>query len=152
MKRKAIIRIVVGFIVGAVMGNLITLFVNLGYNEGLSIVPPHQVEAIGYALALTLQTILSGVLGVICIGGIYFYDVESWSLLKATMAHSMSVLIGFIVVFAVLGWVPFTIVNCLVIAVIVLVVYALIWLIMYLIWKKEVEKMNKDLEAYKARE
>ncbi len=152
MKRKSIIRIVVGFIIGAIMGNLITLFVNLGYGEGISIVPPHQVEAIGYLLAIILQTILSGLLGFVCIGGLCFYDVESWSLLKATIAHSMSMLVGFIFVFTALKWVPFRIESWIVIAAIVLVTYALIWLIMYLMWKKEVEKMNEDLKAYKARE
>ncbi|MGI6781725.1 MAG: DUF3021 domain-containing protein [Acholeplasmataceae bacterium] len=152
MKKILIIRIVLGFIVGAIMGNLITLLVNLGYGEGASVVSPHQVEALGEVLAIILQTILSGLLGIIGFGGISFYDIESWSLLKATIAHSVSILIGFIVVFTVLQWVPFTFVSCLIIAVIVLVVYAIIWLIMYLIWKKEVEKMNEDLKAYKERE
>ncbi len=152
MKRKSITIIVVGFIVGAIMGNLITLFVNLGYGEGVNIVPPHQVEVMGYALAIILQTILSGLLGFVCIGGILFYDIESWSLLKATIVHSVSILISFIVVFTTLQWVPFTLVSCLVIATIVLVVFALIWVIMYFLWKKEVEKMNEDLKAYKSRE
>ncbi|HHX70117.1 MAG TPA: DUF3021 domain-containing protein [Gallicola sp.] len=151
MKRKLIIRIILGFIVGAIIGNLITLLVNLGYGEKASIVSPHQVEAIGKLWAIILQTILSGLLGVTGVGGIYFYDIESWSLLKSTIAHSLSILIGFIVVFPVLKWVPFTFWSCLIIAIIVSVVYALIWLIMYLIWKKEVEKMNEDLKSYKER-
>ncbi len=148
MKKKIIIRIVVGFIVGALMGNLITLFVNLGYGEEVSIVSPHQAEALGIALAITIQTILSGLLGVIGIGGLSFYDIDSWSLLKATVAHSMTILVGFIFVFTVLQWVPFTFVSCLVIAIIVIVVYALIWGIMYLAWEKEVKKMNEDLKTY----
>ncbi|HPN61299.1 MAG TPA: DUF3021 domain-containing protein [Bacilli bacterium] len=152
MKKKLIIRIVAGFIVGSFVGNLITFLVNLGYGEGLSIVSPHQIEAIGLVLAIVLQSLFSGLLGVVSIGGICFYDIESWSLLKATIAHSVSVMIGFIIVFMVLQWVPFTLVSCLVIAASVLIIYALIWLIMYLIWKKEVEKMNKDLEIYQARE
>ncbi|NMA05485.1 MAG: DUF3021 domain-containing protein [Acholeplasmataceae bacterium] len=152
MKRKLIIRIVIGFIVGAIMGNLITLFVNLGYGEGAKVVSEHQVEAFGgYGLAVIFQTLLSGLLGILCIGGISFYDIESWSLLKATIAHSMSILFGFILVFTLLKWVPATLISCLVIATIVIVIYALIWLIMYLIWKKEVEKMNEDLKAYKER-
>lgn len=151
MKRKLIIRIIVGFLVGAIMGNLITLLVNLGYGEGARIVFEHQVEAMGYTLAIILQTILSGLLGSVCFGGVSFYDIDSWSLLKATIAHSVSILIGFIIVFTVLRWVPFNIVSCLAIALIVIVVYALIWAIMYLIWKKEVERMNEDLKAYKER-
>ncbi len=152
MKRKIIIRLILGFIVGAIMGNLITLLVNLGYGEAVSVVSPHQVEALGHSLAIVLQTILSGLLGVVCIGGISFYDIESWSLLKATIAHSVPILIGFILVFTILQWVPFTFVNCLIIAVIVIVVYAIIWLIMYLMWKNEVKKMNEDLKAYRERE
>lgn len=54
--------------------------------------------------------------------------------------------------FTILQWVPFTFVNCLVIAVIVIVVFAIIWLIMYLMWKNEVQKMNEDLKAYRERE
>ncbi|HQC74862.1 MAG TPA: hypothetical protein PLW60_04995, partial [Bacilli bacterium] len=64
MKKMLIIRIVIGFIVGVVMGNLITLMVNLAYGEGAILVPPHQVEAMGYGLALIFQTVLSGLLGV----------------------------------------------------------------------------------------
>jgi len=125
MKKMLIIRIVIGFIVGVVMGNLITLMVNLAYGEGAILVPPHQVEAMGYGLALIFQTVLSGLLGVVCIGGISFYDIETWSLLQATIAHSLSMMISFIVVFSALQWVPFTLVNCLVIAALVLVTYAL---------------------------
>ncbi|HQC74918.1 MAG TPA: DUF3021 domain-containing protein, partial [Bacilli bacterium] len=84
--------------------------------------------------------------------GISFYDIETWSLLQATIAHSLSMMISFIVVFSALQWVPFTLVNCLVIAALVLVTYALIWVIMYWMWKKEVEKMNEDLKAFRVKE
>ena len=153
MKKNLIIRLILGFIIGVIIGNLITLLVNLGYGEGVSVVSPGLLESLeSETLAIVLQTLLSGLLGMVCMGGISFFDIELWSLLKATVAHSVSILISFIIVFTVLKWVPFTLVTFLIISGTVIVVYALIWLIIYLIWKKEIKDLNEDLKAYKARE
>ncbi|NLK91886.1 MAG: DUF3021 domain-containing protein [Bacteroidales bacterium] len=152
MKKKLIIKALIGFAVGAVLGNVITLFFSLAYGEGAKIVFDMQVEAMGKALAITLQTILSGIFGAISLAGTCFFDIDSWSLLQATIAHFVSVLITFLVVASALRWMQYKWINYLILIAMIAVAYFLIWLIMYIIWKQEIKKMNEELKAYKERE
>lgn len=151
MKAKLIKRIIIGFIIGAAMGNLITLIFSVAYDEGVKVVFNSLIEAMGMPLAITVQTLLSGIFGIVCIAGSLVFDIESWSLLKATVVHAVPVIILFVTISAVLKWVNFTFANCAIMVAIGVVTYALIWLIMYLIWKAEIKKMNEELEEYKKR-
>ena len=134
MKKKLIVRTLIGFAIGAVLGNVITLFFSLAYGEGAKIVFDVQVAAMGKALAIILQTILSGIFGIVCIAGMCFFDIDSWSLLKATIAHFVSVLIAFLVVASALRWLQYKWTNYLILIAMIAVAYFLIWLIMYILW------------------
>ncbi|HQC54466.1 MAG TPA: DUF3021 domain-containing protein [Clostridia bacterium] len=151
MKAKLIIRTIIGFIIGAILGNVITLIFSVAYGEGVKVVFNSLIDAMGMPLAITLQTILSGIFGIVCIAGTCVFDIDSWSLLKATVVHAIPVLTVLVIISAVLKWIEFKFVNCVIMIAIGVVAYALIWLIMYLIWKAEIKKMNEELEEYKKR-
>lgn len=100
---------------------------------------------------LALYLVLSGAIGAINIGFTTIYDLESWSLARATLTHfciAMSVLcaVGFW-----LGWLslhsPYTwwmLMGC-------VILYFIIWLVMYLKYKSQVRKINQALKDWKRR-
>ena len=148
-KKKVLLRLLFGFLYGAVIGNLIALFFGLLWGDG--IVARGLVERVGVAAAVILQTFLSGVLGTVSIGGMLFYKIDSWSLAKATALHFLSIAVCFVGISIVLHWFPPEFSAYAIALGIMAFLFAVIWIVMDLRWKKEVKKMNEELDAYQKR-
>jgi hypothetical protein len=149
MKRLLIVRTLVGLVVGAIMAHIITLLVNYLGSGSWLICMPSLIEAIGFTKALVLQTVLGAVLGMLGLGGMCFFDIEEWSLLRATVAHCLLILITYIIVGLLLHWFSFHIIPILIMACIIILAYTLVWLIMYAKWKREIREMNLLVGKYK---
>lgn len=76
------------------------------------------------------------------------YDVETWSLLRASLVHCLLVLVSYIIVGLTLRWFAADAVSILIVAGMILAAYAIIWLCMYIAWKMEMRKMNALTEGY----
>ena len=92
--------------------------------------------------ALALDLFLSGVFGFLCMGGTVFYEIENWSLLKATFLHYLLVVVCFPPLALFLGWVEKP-AEVMIMTGIQTVCFFLIWLIMYLRYKAEVRELNE---------
>jgi hypothetical protein len=149
MKRLLIVRSLIGLVVGAILIHIITLLVNYLDSGSWLICMPGLTEAIGLTRALVLQTVLGAVLGMLGLGGMCFFDIEEWSLLRATAAHCMLILVAYMVAGLLLHWFSFHIIPMLIMAGIIIFVYTLIWLIMYIKWKLEIREMNLLAQKYK---
>lgn len=97
--------------------------------------------------AFFLQFIGSGIFGVIVMGGTITYEIESWSLLRATFTHFLLTMISFIVMDRLMGWHYFTGKYALPFAAGFSLIYFVIWLIQYIRWKIGIRKINRDLEV-----
>lgn len=98
-----------------------------------------------------LQFVGSAVLGIVSMGGSIAYEIDSWGLTKATLVHYVVTLGTFVGISVLLGWFSETI--ALLIAFLVMtVMYFLIWLFNYAIWKREIRKINSDLNKMKQEE
>ncbi|MGI6508371.1 MAG: DUF3021 domain-containing protein [Saccharofermentanales bacterium] len=149
MKRRLIARSFIGLAGGALVVHVITLLVNyLGRGQYL-ICMPELTEKLGFAGAVVVQTVLGAIFGMIALGGMCLFDIERWSLLRASVAHCLLILISYMIVGPALDWFSFELKPVLIMACIIIFVYALIWLIMYAIWKREVRQMNRLAEEYK---
>ncbi len=96
-------------------------------------------------MALLAQLFGSGIYGAICMGGTIVYDIESWSLIRATATHYITTFTAFFITNALLGWFGSDIVL---IAFIFLTIgYFIIWIIEYTIYKRQVRKLNEDLKS-----
>ena len=103
MKRKILILAVIGFAAGLVMGNLIAFFTK---SSEAPIVTQVLIERTGgLTAAMIVQTVLSGVYGAAAMSGVIFYDIEEWSLLRAVLSHYSLIMLGFIPLGLVLGWI-----------------------------------------------
>lgn len=149
MKRRLIARSFIGLIVGTLLVHIITFAVNYFSNGRYLLCMPELTEKLGFYDAAVLQTVLGGALGMIAFGGMCFFDIEEWSLLRATAAHCALILVTFLPTGLLLHWFSFHIIAILIMAFILVLFYALIWLIMYAAWKREMREMNRLTEEYK---
>jgi len=134
IKTKFIIRALLGFSLGMVIG--IVFFV-LATSDGEPLDRTY----------LVMHLFGSGILGLIANGGAIVYDFEDWGLGRATFTHYIVTFITMFAVSEILGWFPHSVL--LVMVVMFSVVYLIIWMIEYLLWKKEIRQINRQLEMMK---
>lgn len=149
MRKRLITRSLIGLVTGPFCAHVITLIVNYFSHGQYLICMPELTESLGPTGAIVAQTVLGAFLGVMANGGMCFFDIEEWSLLRASVAHCSLILVTFIIVGLLLRWFSFDIIPILIMACMIFFVYALIWLIMYAIWKREIREMNRLAEEYK---
>ena len=119
----------------------------IGYIAGCIISLCFALQREGFTLASSLPDILmGGIPGAIAMGTAVIYDIEEWSLLRATVTHFLIVMVALLLACFVLKWfepwsAPFWIMLAA-----ELVGYIIIWLIIYLCYKKQVRKLNNLLK------
>ncbi len=134
LRNKCIIKSLIGFIMGIFIG-LFFWFINSGEASGTTFV---------------VHLIMSGILGLIAMGGSVVYDIESWGLLKATSTHYILVMLDFVIVATALGWVT-SIIEMMVFLAGMTIIYAMIWLFESYLWKRTIRKMNEQLKEMQER-
>ena len=92
-----------------------------------------------------LHTIGGGIYGAIAMGGSITYDIESWSILRATITHYITTFAAFVIASLSLGW--FSLWLTLFVWLGMSVIYAMVWLIEYFAWKRSIQKINESLSA-----
>lgn len=139
MRKKVLILLLIGFCSGLVVGNIIPYF-----SSGCVFpwVADTFAARIGNGVAaFVLQTVLSGLYGAACMAGIALYDIEDWSILRATLVHYAIVIVGYLIISLLLDW-NARIAELIIILGIMTVIFAAIWLVMYLIYRKQVKELN----------
>ena len=138
MLKKFLRRGAIGFPLGILISILIPL---LSGNDRL--VPPALAQQVGSeAAALVLNLVLSGLFGALCMGGTVFYEIEDWSLAKATFLHYLLIIACFPPLAWFLRWFTKP-TDILIMTGIQTVAFFLIWLIMYLRCRAEVKELNE---------
>ena len=89
-------------------------------------------------------------MGVVGYGGAIVYEFEDWPLFRATFTHYIVTFMTMFMISELLGWFPHSVL--LIVFIIFTAVYGLIWLTEYLVWKKQIRDMNRDLEEMLKRE
>jgi len=135
----------IGFLIGMVLGNLIAWMTG-------AIVSPALVDRIGSRTgAILIQTIVSGLYGAATVSGMLLYEVEDWSLAKATIVHYLIVAGLYIPMALFLGWAA-NAADILIVEGFQLIAFFLIWLMMCQRYKVEVKKLNEYMNRWKGRE
>ena len=149
MKKRLIAKSLIGLVVGALVAHVITILVNyLGRGQFL-ICMPELTERFGFAGAVIVQTVLGALFGMLALAGTCLFDIEKWSLLRASVWHCVLILLTYIVIGLLLHWFSFHIIPILIMSGAIIFVYALIWLIMYIGLKREIKELNRLTEEYK---
>lgn len=144
MLKKALKYAGIGFLIGIVIGNVIAILTGNSSTGGVTFASKKLLAMAGgnAVVAMLLQSLFSGLYGAACFAGMCFYDIERMPLALATAAHCAVILLLYIPVALLLGWVE-GIIDILIVASIQLVVFFIIWLILYYGYRKQVRELNE---------
>lgn len=147
MKKKIIMRGLLGLPIGIAIGYLITILISLVCANGYySPCVPELITVMGNEInAVILQTVLCGILGTGFAASSVIWEIENWSIVKQTGIYFsiISVIMLPIAYFA--YWMEHSIVGFLIYYGIFVFIFAIIWITQFVIGKYNVRKMNEKL-------
>ena len=138
MRSRMIRRIILGFLLGTAIGNLIAWFFG-SYVSSMLVARMGSVPA-----AILVQSLVSGLYGSFALAGTLFYDIEQWSLTRSSVMHFLVIAVLYVPTAMFLGWAN-SATEILIVEGILLVAYFIIWLVIYLRYKKKVRSLNEML-------
>ena len=134
-------------ILGAI-GMILGIFIGAGFWYLMSGEAPGTAAGLS---ALMLHLLMSGVLGMVANGSSVIYEIEEWSIVRATITHFIiSMGIFYVIAFS-LGWFSPADPACWIMSVILVFVYFMIWMVHSLIFKYKVKRMNEELRKWKSK-
>ncbi len=131
--KKAVLLSLIGFAAGVLIG----VFLSLGDWPGLKEALPHLL--------------LGGVYGAAAMGSSIVYDIEKWSIARATATHFLCVFALYILIAVTMGWFRLDDPVFWIVLGAMLLAYVLIWLFQYLSCKRRIREMNRDLIRMKSK-
>ena len=148
MLKKTIKRAGIGFLIGMVIGNFIAFFTGYISDSTDQLMSEALIQKIGGEdAAFLIQSLLSGLYGAICFGGITIHEIERLPLSVSCLGHCMIMVLCYIPISLFLGWSE-SIIDLLIMAGIQISTYFVIWMIIYFSYKKEIRKLNSMQEKY----
>ncbi|MCR5137315.1 MAG: DUF3021 domain-containing protein [Oscillospiraceae bacterium] len=151
MKKKLMIRSAIGFVIGMVLVVLIPAIFNRGSDGTVHICSDTLIARAGSpTAALLVSLLLYGLYGACCMAGTVLYEIESWSLARATAVHYLGVMLGYVIADLALGW-RMPLKELLLIETFMTVSFFLIWLILYLRYRAMVKDLNTMQKDYNKR-
>ncbi len=153
MLEKILKRAGIGFLLGIVVGDLIAVLTGASDTGGVSFASQKLLDMAGGngVAAIILQSVFSGLYGALCFAGMTFYEIELLPLASATALHCALIVLPFIPVSYLLGWVG-GIVETLIIASAQIAAFFVIWLILYFVYKKQIIELNDMQTNYSKRD
>lgn len=146
MVKKVLQRTFMGFVIGMPVGTLILIFLSYVSEGGAVLFTPALLERTGNeATALLAQTLLSGVVGAVGMGGASLFYLDGWSVPAAALVHWIVYTLVFLPIGFFLGWLEGP-ADALVMAVIFAMVEAVMTLVMIARYNAQVRQLNELLE------
>lgn len=143
MRKRILIYLSVGFVIGMAMVLLIPAIFNRTVDGTIHFYSERLLSRFGSPTgAMLITLVLFGLYGAGCIGGMLLYEIERWSLALATAVHYLIVSLGYALAASLLCW-GLTTGTLLLIEGMMTAGFILIWLIMYLIYKRQVRELNE---------
>ncbi|MBR1470567.1 MAG: DUF3021 domain-containing protein [Lachnospiraceae bacterium] len=155
-KSRVIFLSSMGFALGIMLGTVITaVTTTMEYADGNVYLCSKEFNAfIGNPLlAFVVQALVSGIYGMIGMGGSSVYYIEKWSILRATVSHFIVTVGCYYLTAFFLRWIsPSAVSDCFIMFLLFLIPYLMIWLNKYLSYKSQINEINKELIVLKASE
>lgn len=147
MKKKIIMRSLLGFPIGIAIGYLITILTSLGWANGYYLpCVPELISVMGNEInAVILQTVLCGILGTGFAASSIIWEMDNWSIVKQTGIYFsiISVIMLPIAYFA--YWMEHSIVGFFIYFGIFVLIFVIIWITQFVIVKHNIRKINEKL-------
>ncbi|MBP5312731.1 MAG: DUF3021 domain-containing protein [Clostridia bacterium] len=127
-----------GFVLGIAVWAIISVF---SFNPDSGIYP--LAGRFGSVKnALIVQLILSGVYGMLCMGGTVVYEIDRLPLALASLIHATMCIVPFVLLSYLFDWFK-NVPDLLIMVGMQAVAYTAVWLIMFFRYKKQVKKLNE---------
>lgn len=147
MKKKILLRGILGIPIGITIGHLITIFISLGLANGYySPCVPELISMMGSEIrAVIVQSVFSGILGAGFAASSVIWEIDHWSLVKQTGIYFAIVSLLMLPIAYLAYWMEHSVVGFLSYFGIFILIFAMIWAIQFAIGKYNVKKMNEKL-------
>ncbi len=148
MKKKIVLRCLLGASVGFIISFLITLIISACIGKGKYYpVHPQLTALCGNELnAVILQTACSLLYGAAFAGASVIWELEGWSLLKQTVVHCLIVSAASFPIAFFMYWMPHTFLGIAGYILIFFAIYFGIWMGNYLAMKKKIRAINEKMK------
>ena len=149
MKKKLILRSLIGAPIGVTISLIITIIFSLCLGNGEFFPAPHELIAWcagNETTAVIVQLFCSLLVGAAFGASSVVWEIEKWSLLKQTLVHLAIVIVPFFGVGYIMNWMPHYLLGALGYIVGFILVYLIIWCSIYFSIKAKIKKMNKQLQ------
>lgn len=154
MKKKVILRGILGIPIGITIGYLITIFISLGLANGYySPCVPELISMMGSEIrAVIVQSVFSGILGAGFAASSVIWEIDHWSLVKQTGIYFAIASLLMLPIAYLAYWMEHSVVGFLSYFGIFILIFAMIWAIQFAIGKYNVKKMNEKLYQAQGRQ
>ena len=144
MKKKILMRGLLGLPTGIAIGFVITLIISACIGNGSFYpVTPELIDTMGNELnAVILQTVLCAVMGVGFAAASVIWELDSWSLAKQSGIYFAIISVIMLPIAYVTNWMKHTALGVLSYVAIFVAIFIVVWLSQYLLWKRKIKKMN----------
>ena len=148
MKKQAVLRSIIGIVVGISIGYLISIVTSLIWGQGYyTPCVPELIDTMGSEInAVLVQTLLYAVLGLTFGAGSLIWSKDSWSLAGQTVLYFLITVAVMLPTAYFLRWMEHSIAGFLIYLGVFAAIFLLIWLIEYSIIRRNIRKMNEKLK------
>lgn len=152
MKKKALIRGLIGFPGGVTICLVITIIESLIVGDGrFYAYVPELVELAGSEImAVLLQTALAGLVGSVYGAASVIWDMENWSIAKQSGIFFAIAAVTMMPIGYLLNWMEHSVTGIISFFLVFLVIFVIIWITMYLIWRRKIRKLNQNVQKRKS--
>lgn len=149
MRKKVILRSILGAPLGVAVSYLITVLISLAAADGnyYPVVPELIDNCRNEMNAVLLQTIVSLLYGAVWGGASAIWEMESWSLLRMTVTHLVICSITTFPTAYLMRWMPHNITGILLYFGIFFAIYLLIWTLQYHNIRKQIDQINHKVQG-----
>ncbi len=151
MKKKALIRGLIGFPGGVTICLVITIIESLIVGDGrFYACVPEFLELVGSEImAVILQTVLAGLVGSVYGAASVIWELEEWSIAKQSGIFFAIAAVTMMPIGYLLNWMEHSAIGIISFFLVFLVIFVIIWITMYLIWRRKIQNLNQNVQKRK---
>lgn len=148
MKKKLILRGLMGFPIGMAIGQIVTIIISLIFGEGRYLsVRPELAEAAGSEInAVILQALLCGVIGSGFSMASLVWEKDSWSIAKQSVIYfALISAVMFPAAYAA-NWMEHSVKGAVSYILIFIGIFLAAWAAQYIAWRAKIKKLNAGVK------
>lgn len=148
MKKKLLLRGLLGFPLGITIGYIITIVTSLIFAKGYySPCVPDLVNQMGTEIgAVILQATLCGLLGFTFAASSIIWEIESWSMAKQTGIYFLITSLVMFPIAYVTSWMEHSLLGVISYFSVFILIFIIMWITQYFVWRIKIKTINKKIK------